>query len=211
MTIIDNYRKLPLGKYQEIVNICKEEGLEDIDRQLKIISVLTGEDEATLLDLPIAEYARLASASAFLEQPASETACQPARRMYCGDMTLEIVSDIKKITTAQYIDFKTLARDGDTRLVELLSTVLIPAGKQYGKDYDIADVQGAIRESLSVAEALSLLSFFTNRLGRWMASSLTSLDRAIRRTASKEGKEKARKKREELLIAFKEIGDGWPM
>ena len=42
MDIIDNYDKLRLGQYMEIQAVSKEEGLEEIDRQVQILAILSG-------------------------------------------------------------------------------------------------------------------------------------------------------------------------
>ena len=43
--IIDNYRELPIGDYQDILALCKDESLEELDRKVKILSILTKVDE----------------------------------------------------------------------------------------------------------------------------------------------------------------------
>ena len=42
MDIIDNYNRLTLGKYMEIQAVSNDESLEDIDKQVQILSILTG-------------------------------------------------------------------------------------------------------------------------------------------------------------------------
>ena len=48
--MIDNYKSLPLGDYQDILALCKDKSLEELDRQVKILSILTKMDEDTLLN-----------------------------------------------------------------------------------------------------------------------------------------------------------------
>ena len=48
--MIDNYKSLPIGDYQDILALCKDESLEELDRQVKILSILTKMDEDTLLN-----------------------------------------------------------------------------------------------------------------------------------------------------------------
>ena len=66
MDIIDNYNRLTLGQYMEIQEISRDESLEDIDRQTRILSVLTGVAEEEILHLPIAEYKELVVKATFL-------------------------------------------------------------------------------------------------------------------------------------------------
>ena len=51
MDIIDNFNRLTLGMYQEIQEISRNESLEDIDRQVQILSVLTGVAEEEILSI----------------------------------------------------------------------------------------------------------------------------------------------------------------
>ena len=64
--MIDNYKSLTLGKYLEICQVCKDTSLEELDRQVKILSILTKMDEDTLLNLPIQEFKVLTSRMGFL-------------------------------------------------------------------------------------------------------------------------------------------------
>ena len=64
--IIQSYRELPIGDYQDILALCKDESLEELDRQVKILSILTKMDEDTLLNLPIQEFKVLTSMMGFV-------------------------------------------------------------------------------------------------------------------------------------------------
>ena len=61
----------------------------------------------------------------------------------------------------------------ERNLPAVLSCLLVPKGKTYGNGYDIADVQKAIRDYLSVTDALSLLAFFFASSEVLLARSLT--------------------------------------
>ena len=96
--------------------------------------------------------------------------------------------DFTKITTAQFVDFKTFtdqAGGDESRLSELtpamLSCMLTPQGRDYCDGYDPIDVQAAIRDHLRADDALALSAFF---LSRWIRSSsriLTYSRRVARR------------------------------
>lgn len=159
MHIIDNYNKLTLGKYIEIQEISRNESLEDIDKQVQILSILTGEAEDEILHLPIGEYKELVARSAFLN-PESINVHPIAKRYLVGGFELIPVKDFRKLETCQYIDFQTYAPDLDRYLVEFLSVLLVPKGKRYNEGYDILEVQKAIREEMSVSDGISIAGFF---------------------------------------------------
>lgn len=158
--IIDKYSMLPLGKYEEIQKIDKMDNLEEIDKQVKIISVLTDLDEDTILNLPINEYKRLSARSKFLETPPTSPA-RIAKSYKIGKFELIPVTDIRKVITAQYIDFQSFHQAGlEEHFVEILSCILVPKGKKYNQDYDIIEVQEALRDYMNVLDGCSLYAFF---------------------------------------------------
>ena len=74
--IIDNYRDLPLGKYEEIVRIC-ETDMTDVDRKVAIIAVLTGLTEDEVLRLPLDQFTEYSAKSRFIDQSSGKIAFRP--------------------------------------------------------------------------------------------------------------------------------------
>ena len=210
MKIIDNYRDLPIGLYLEICDIDRREDLEDINKQVCIISVLTGMAEEDIYNLPLEEYRQLAAKSQYLRHP-YEGEILTAKNYIVGKFTLVPVEDYRKITTAQYIDFQTFAKDVERNIVEILSCMLIPKGKKYNQDYDVLEVQKALREHLCVADALSLLAFFFVQYRQSIKDSLTySREMAMKLRDPEKKKRMLREiqKEEDRLL---KLGDGLRM
>ena len=205
MTIIDNYRNLPIGKYLEICDLARDENVDPLTQQVKTISILTGLTEDEVLALPIMEYKELAGKTKFLEKD-YDGKLQIAKSYGLNGMELIPVKDITKINVAQYVDFQTFSKEGDKYIVESLSTLLIPKGKKYNEGYEISDVHKAIRENLSVADVLSLSAFF---LKMWVKSikdfQIFSI-KEIQKIPDKEKRNKLMKQMEE--IHSKINGDG---
>lgn len=193
MTIIDNYRNLPVGKYLEILSLSRDEGVDELDQQVKTISILTGLAEDEVLSLPIMEYRELASKTKFLEKE-YEGNMVVAKSYKVGGFELVPVKDITKITTAQYVDYQTFSKEGDKFIVETLSTLLIPKGKKYNDGYEIADVHKAIRENLSVADVLSLCAFFLTKWVKSIKDFRTFSIKQVQKIPDKEMREKLLKR-----------------
>ena len=210
MDIIDNYNKLTLGKYIEIQEISRNESLEDIDKQVQILSILTGEAEEEILHLPIVEYKELVARSAFLN-PETINVHPVAKRYLVGGFELIPVRDFRKIETCQYIDFQTYAPDMDKYLVEFLSVILVPKGHRYNEGYDILEVQRAIREEMSVTDAVSISAFFLIWCRRSIQDSLNFSRREAKKIKDKEQREKILRRIEEQERLLVENGDGSPM
>lgn len=184
--IIDNYRDLPYGKYEEIVRLCETE-MTDVDRKVAVISVLTGKTEDEVLKLPLDTFTRYSAATRFLEAECPENLIPAVSKTYpVGGFVLVPVADMRKVTAAQYIDFQTFAEDRDHKAVEMLSCFLIPRGCEYNDGYDVLDVHRAIREEMSVATVLSLLAFFFKSWVESIKAIRTSLKREARRIRNPE-------------------------
>ena len=156
--MIDNYKDLKIGKYLEILEDCKAGG-DELETQVTLIAALSGKTETEILNMPISEYSALARSASFLTK-APELPEKPAKVYEVGGFRLVPVMDAGKITTAQYIDFQTLAKHKEGKVVEILSCLLVPEGKRYNEGYDIADVHKAIQEDMSVADAMGEYAFF---------------------------------------------------
>ncbi len=208
--IIDNYRRLPIGKYQEILTISRDKELAELDKQVKILSVLSGLEEYEVLNLPIAEYKAMVVASSFLENICKDIPTNIAKGYKFGDMHLVPVMDVRKITTAQYIDFQEWSKGGEANLVQVLSCFLIPKGKKYNTDYDILEVQNLIRENLSVADVLALSAFFLNLYKISMHLSLACSRREAKRIPERERRQMMLQRIAEAEASLND-GDGLPM
>lgn len=178
-SIINNYADLPVGLYMDILAVDRST-LGEFDKQVRIISILSGMAEADILALPVPEYKRIAAATEFLIHPCQEGRMAKSYRL--GDLVLVPTQDLTKITAAQYIDFQTLSQEGEEKTVELCSVFLVPKGHKYADGYDIADVQDAIRRHLSVQDVVTLAAFFLRKYAELIVFSLTSCKRELRRT-----------------------------
>lgn len=186
---IDNYRDLPVGKYEEIVRLCNEE-MTDVDRKVAIVAVLTGKTEDDVLRLPLDKFTEYSAKSRFLESECPENLIPGVARSYpIGGFVLIPTTDIRKITAAQYIDFQTFSKERESKTVEMLSCFLIPRGCEYNEGYDVLDVHRAIREEMSVAEMLALLAFFFGRFLQSMQTTLTYSMRRLKKTNPEAEKE----------------------
>ena len=189
--IIQSYRELPIGDYQDILALCKDESLEELDRQVKILSILTKVDEDTLLNLPIQDFKVLTSRMGFLEKDIPTKVTRLEKSYKIGKFELVPVTDMRKVITAQYIDFQSFHQAGfEDHFVEILSCLLIPKGMKYNQDYDIIEVQDAIRKDLNVHDAASLYAFFIFSCRESIKDMLTFSLQETQKIKDKEKREK---------------------
>lgn len=209
MKIIDNYRDLPIGMYLDICEINSRDNMEEIEKQVSIIALLTGKAEADIYNLPIDEYRELSTKLNFLSKE-YDGEVLIAKTYIIGKWHLIPTEDFRKITTAQYIDFQTFMQEGEKRVIEILSTMLVPKGKKYAQDYDVVELQKTLRESLSVADALSLFAFFFVQFSQLIKDSLISCKEMLKKAKDKEKKESLMKEIQELETLLRD-GVGLPM
>ena len=210
MDIIDNYNRLTLGQYMEIQEISRNESLEDIDKQVQILSILTGVAEDELLHLPIQEYKELVVKSGFLN-PENINYHPVAKKYILGKFELIPCRDFRKIETCQYIDFQTYAPDLDKYLVEFLSVILVPKGHRYNEGYDILEVQKALRENMTVPDGVSIAGFFLTWCRRSIQDSLNYSRKEAMKIKNKEMREKILHQIKEQEKLLETSGDGSQM
>lgn len=202
MKIIDNYRDLSIGMYLDICEIDSREDIEELHKQVQILSLLTGEAEEDIYNLPLEDYKELSAKSMYLCKP-YEGEVLTAKVYHIGKWELLPVQDFRKITAAQYIDFQTFSKEGEKRIVEILSTMLVPKGKKYNQDYDVIELQNDLRKHLSVVDALTLFAFFFVQFNRLIKDSLISCKEEAMRIPDKRKREQILKEleRTEALLA----------
>ena len=205
--MIDNYKSLPLGKYLHICQVCKDESLEEIERQVKILSILSDMSEEEILHLPIPKYKEMVVASRFLED-VDKNRHKAARLYIVGDWKLLPTMDYRKMETAQYVDFQTFAPMVETHMAELLSCLLVPVGCRYNEGYDILEVQQALKDNLSVTDALSLSAFFLTRYRNLIKDSLNSCKQEIQRMTDKQKRMEMEEKVKQLMSLLEGNGVG---
>lgn len=206
MKIIDNYRKLPIGKYNEIVKLCETE-MDEVDRKVKIVGILTGLTDDEVLALPLTDFTECCAKAKFIDLPCPETLIPSVSKSYpVGGFNLVPVTDMRKVTTAQYIDFLAFSKDKEHNIVEMLSCFLVPKGMDYNEGYDILDVHNAIKEEMSVAEVLALLAFFFGSWTRSINSTLSSSERMARRVKDKGKRQMMMERIAELRSTISGVG-----
>lgn len=209
--MIDSFDKLPLGLYLELRAIPKD--IDETDRTVAVIAILTGQTERDVLNAPIADFREWAARAAFLDQEPPTFRRRVADAYHLGGFELVPTTDLRKVTTAQYIDFQGFAPEGEARLPELLSVFLVPRGHKYGDGYDPVDVQQAIRDGMSVTDVLTLAAFFLTSYAKLIRASRSFLARLARTEKDKAKRERIRTRLqtlETLLETLRLAGDGSP-
>ena len=181
--MIDNYNKLTIGKYLELVEIIDDDTLADIDKNVELIALLDDKEVDMIYDLPLAEFNEKIQKTAFLYEEPKPLQVSTVYKL--GDMELEACLNINDLTTAQFIDYQTYVKDKN-KMVELLSVFLVPKGHKYNKDYDVFEVQKIIRDNMPITQAMGLSDFFLLLYKSLLKASLISSTRKLKKMMRKE-------------------------
>lgn len=204
--MIDNYNDLTIGKYQEIQAVLDGEVVEEYATNISLVAILADMTEDEVMSLDLKEYKVLNQKLTFLME-------EPPRRMVAdkykiGGFELETMLAVDKMTVAQYVDYQTFVKDMDKYLVEMLSIFLIPKGKKYNEGYDIVEVQKAIRDNLSIVDAMSLSAFFLLWYQSLTKATLISLTKKLKRMKRKMKEKEQIQKMEEAIANLENAGVG---
>lgn len=204
--MIDNYNDLTVGKYQEIRVLLNGEVVDEYSTNIQLVSILSDMTEDEVLSLELTQYKALNQKLSFLLQ-------DPPKRMIAnvykiGGYELETMLAIDKMSVAQYVDYQTFVKDTDKFLVEMLSIFLIPKGHKYNDGYDIIEVQKAIRDNLSIVDAMSLSAFFLLWSQSLMKATLTSLTKKAKKMKKQMKNPMEIQKMEEAIANLENAGVG---
>lgn len=205
---ITSYRELPVGKWAEIQAVCRDESREELERQVSVLAILGDMTDDEVLSLPLAEYRERVVAASFLTKADDAVSPRAAKKYVCAPFTLVPVMDARKITTAQYIDFQEYANKGDDYIVEALSCLLVPEGRKYMQDYDITEVQTAIREHMSTYDAMGLLAFFLSKSVQSLRHFLSYSDKQIQKVKTPTVRESLKEKLAQIRQTLSKTAGG---
>ena len=204
--MIDSYDKLSIGKWQEILEISETIGMSEEEKNIAVIAVLNDLRDDEVLNLPLSQFAELNKATAFLTQLPQKRLM--ADKYILGDTEFKVLINLTQMTAGQYIDYQTYVKDPDNNLVQIISIFLIPKGKKYNEDYDMAEVHKLIREHLSIVDAMSISAFFLLLSEISIKTTLTSSIKKMKKMMRKEKNKEQKNKLREAITHLENVGDG---
>ena len=201
-----NWTELSLKKYNEIKDLYLDTELSDEDRLILQINILFGVDA---LKLKTSELHKYINEMKFLGEKVPKMKIKNEYKL--GGNVYTLKKELKDVTVAQWIDWQNFLKDGsDTdNYANLLSVFFFPKGeKEYGDGYDIEQVRSDINNHLSIAEAMSISSFFLlYRKTSLLLFLLYTRRETLKTPLTKVEKKKVKKEFRKLIIATLFPGD----
>lgn len=201
------WKDITIDVYEKIRAIKADELNTDeqaLDLNIKLLSILCDVDEDTITDLPITEFSNLVSKTEFLKNMPKYTIESTYK---VGDRVFDVQTNLRAMTTAQFIDFQTLVKEQDKNLSNLLACFMLPKGKKYGEDYDIIEVAEYLKKNMSIAIARSVMFFFTLEYQVLQKVMLDYSIKEMKREMKNEENEETKKKMEEAIQQMMQLKD----
>ena len=154
-----NWNDISIKQYNDIKNLYLDTDLSDEDRLILQINILFGVDA---LKLKTNELHKYINDMKFLGSKIPKMKIKKEYQL--GNNVYTLKKELKDVTVAQWIDWQNFLKDGggdSDNYANLLSVFFFPKGEtEYGDGYDIEQVRQDINNHLSIAEAMSIASFF---------------------------------------------------
>ena len=167
-----SWNTLPIGKYQQIREIL-ESGTEHID--VEILSVLCDCPLDDILNMPIVDLMALKEQALFITKPLKIRDRLIFNSIKLNGVKYNIFTDMRKVTTAQFIDYQAFFQDYEKNYCNVLACFVIPDGHMYNDGYDAMELAETFKEQLDVETAENIAFFLARRLERLYRKGMTSL------------------------------------
>jgi len=118
------WQDLNLFQYQQLVNAFKID--DDIDKTVKLISIVTGKTENEVLSMSIADFNKSKESLNFL---ADEIEGKPVKYINVNGKRYKCIYDVRNIPAARYVESKVYGADLVTNIHKLAATMVMPMKK----------------------------------------------------------------------------------
>ena len=205
-----NWKEISINTFKKLQDVLKDviitddATLNNLNSNIAMLSVLCDVDEDTIASLSTSEFVKLVNDSNFLSDMPK---VKITDTYVINGKVYKVFLSLKNMSVAQYIDFQTFYKDYNKYTRELLACFLIPEGKRYGEDYDIAEVITDIGEHLSIVDANSILFFFVILYQSLTKTILNYSIKNMKKMMRKEKNKEQRMKMEQAIMEMKKARD----
>ena len=205
-----NWKEISINTFKKLQDVLKDviitddATLNNLNSNIAMLSVLCDVDEDTIASLSTSEFVKLVNDSNFLSDMPK---VKITDTYVINGKVYKVFLSLKNMSVAQYIDFQTFYKDYDKYTRELLACFLIPEGKRYGEDYDIAEVITDIGNHMSIVDAHSILFFFVILYQSLTKTILNYSIKNMKKMMRKEKNKEQRMKMEQAIMEMKKARD----
>ena len=200
----NSWDQVPIKVYKEIQAVMEDDGLQGMDKDVAIIAILCDVPDEEIWNLPIGELGVLSRSLQWVNDFKFDQEVK-FRKVKVGKFECRVIDSIADFTVAGYIDFNNLWRAEKRDISALLTTFLVPVGKDitYNKGYSIQELYSAIDENMPITTANALCFFFLKSLRTLTQDMLIYLDYILEKEAKRKKTDPAVK--EKLMEAIQTL------
>lgn len=160
ITIPTKWEDVSVAKFDELVKASHNKDLTIAEREVKIISILTGLSVTEVMNLEAPSFQAISNSLNFLNTKPPKTLPKDKITLNGKDYHVDLYP--KNFSAGQFLDYKVLAgEDIDKKTARLVACFLYPEGAQYNDGtYDVEEVVNTINEYMSVVEVTAYTNFF---------------------------------------------------
>lgn len=181
-----SWDNISINKYYKIYDILFDEtsGEGEINKQVRLVSVITGKPEEEIWNMPLTESTALISKLIFLNK--FDIKPRSFSTITINDKEYDVQADASKMTTSQFVDYQMFTKLPFRDAIDkLLSIFVIPKGHLYNDNYDIVALQRDFRENMPFKLAQEILGFILSKYRTSLESSLTYLENQIKKMTNR--------------------------
>lgn len=189
-------------QYWEIFDILNSDA-SDLQKQAELIALIEGKPVDEILSLDMFEAAKLINKLEFLNKFELSKRYHPSS-IIIDNKKYNVYTNLANLNVAQFIDYQSfISQPFRESYDKILSIFIIPDGHEYNSDYDILEVQEAIRTKLSWLEIQNLLNFILVRYVDSYNHSLAYLTKKVRKEKDPKKKMEMERNLNQLMKSLK--------
>lgn len=133
----------------------------NIEQSVHLLSLIEGKDEDVYFSMPIKQLTEEFGKLKFMESTPQAAKVKNTYKINGTEYVL--TTNLQEMTVAQYIDYQVYIKNPQQYMQEMLTVFLIPKGKKYNEDYDVA-VAAQDMGDLPIEDAYGISFFLTTLL-----------------------------------------------
>lgn len=203
-----NWNDVSLKQFDELVETSNDKNLTIADREVKIISILTGLSVQDVFNLDVPSFQAISNSLTFLNKMPVKT--MPKEKITLNGKEYHVDLYPKNFIAGQFLDYKViLGEQIDKKTARLVACFLYPEGAHYNDgSYDVEEVVNTINEHMSVVEVTGYTNFFMIQYTAYASSLLEYSKRQVKRSKvmSKQEKQEVLKNLDNVKASISSFG-----
>ena len=182
ITVPSKWEEVTVKQFDELLAASQDKDLTIAEREVKIISILTGLSIQDVLNLDAPSFQAISDKLNFLNTKPSKV--MPKDKITLNEKEYHVDLYPKNFTAGQFLDYKVIAGEEiDKKTARLIACFLYPVGASYNDgSYDVEDVVNTINEYMSVVEVTGYTNFFMIQYVAYANSLLEYSKRQLKRS-----------------------------